>query len=219
MPRHFETVYRSLQDPASGAADYFGASSRDDSGSDEERGVLFSGERDGHCVRINAGENKRPLFTKDRVFSLTTSPEFAVCDNSWIYCLGMGMVTSGIYSGYGNGLSKEGEAAFCLRANDSNAFALPSGIRYITVREACRLQGFPDWWCDGLEDEDPSDDLIQFWIDLNRQVGKKKTENQIRKWLAHPWSYQAEYKMWGNGISLPCALFVMDCIQANGEIE
>lgn len=29
---------------------------------------------------------------------------------------------------------------------------------------------------------------------------KPKTEKQIRKWLADPYSDAAEYKLWGNGI-------------------
>lgn len=41
---------------------------------------------------------------------------------------------------------------------------------------------------------------------------KEKTDNQIRKWLKDPESDSAKYKMWGNGIALPCAMFVMEGI-------
>ena len=34
---------------------------------------------------------------------------------------------------------------------------------------------------------------------------KEKTDNQICKWLKDPESDSAKYKMWGNGIALPCA--------------
>ena len=37
---------------------------------------------------------------------------------------------------------------------------------------------------------------------------KVKTEKQIIKWLKNPESDSAEYKMWGNGIALPCAAYV-----------
>lgn len=47
-------------------------------------------------------------------------------------------------------------------------------IRRLTPLECCRLQGFPDWWEDGVEGSD-----------------------------------SARYKMWGNGIALPCAVDVM----------
>ena len=43
-------------------------------------------------------------------------------------------------------------------------------VRRLTPLECCRLQGFPDWWEDGVEGSD-----------------------------------SARYKMWGNGIALPCA--------------
>ena len=31
----------------------------------------------------------------------------------------------------------------------------------------------------------------------------------IRKWLNSPYSDSAEYKMWGNGMALPCVQFVL----------
>ena len=47
-------------------------------------------------------------------------------------------------------------------------------VRRLTPLECCRLQGFPDWWTDGVEGPD-----------------------------------SAIYKMWGNGIALPCAVDVI----------
>lgn len=47
-------------------------------------------------------------------------------------------------------------------------------VRRLTPLECCRLQGFPDWWEDGVEGRD-----------------------------------SARYKMWGNGIALPCAVDVL----------
>lgn len=56
-------------------------------------------------------------------------------------------------------------------------------IRRLTPLECCRLQGFPDWWEEGVEGSDT-----------------------------------ARYKMWGNGMALPCVLYVMQGI-ANIEKE
>ena len=43
--------------------------------------------------------------------------------------------------------------------------------------------------------------------------GKKpKTEKQIRRWLASPYTDAAEYKLWGNGVSLPIVFFVLSGI-------
>jgi DNA (cytosine-5)-methyltransferase 1 len=45
---------------------------------------------------------------------------------------------------------------------------------------------------------------------------KPKTRNQIVKWLKNPHSDTAEYKMWGNGISLPIVVFVLGGIAEQG---
>ena len=41
---------------------------------------------------------------------------------------------------------------------------------------------------------------------------KPKTDNQMRKWLRNPHSDAAEYKMWGNGVALPCVFYVLSGI-------
>ena len=89
-------------------------------------------------------------------------------------------------------------------------------VRRLTPTECARLQGFPDDWCADLGTDEPTDDEIKLWQDIfaeyNNAVGKStkpKTENQIRKWLKAPHSDSAEYKMWGNGVALPCVCFVL----------
>ena len=89
-------------------------------------------------------------------------------------------------------------------------------VRRLTPTECARLQGFPDDWCADLGTDEPTDDEIKLWQDIfaeyNNAVGKStkpKTENQIRKWLKSPHSDSAEYKMWGNGVALPCVCFVL----------
>ena len=92
-------------------------------------------------------------------------------------------------------------------------------VRRLTPVECARLQGFPDWWCSGLAIPDPSDDELAFWAEvwetwrgLTNPNGKPKTEKQIRKWLADPYTDAAEYKLWGNGVALPCVYFVLSGI-------
>ena len=89
-------------------------------------------------------------------------------------------------------------------------------VRRLTPVECARLQGFPDWWCADLAIPDPSDEEIAFWMEVWetwRQItnpkGKPKTEKQIRKWLADPYTDSAEYKLWGNGIYLGVVYYVM----------
>lgn len=92
-------------------------------------------------------------------------------------------------------------------------------VRRLTPVECARLQGFPDWWCADLAIPDPSDEEIAFWMEVWetwRQItnpkGKPKTEKQIRKWLADPYTDSAEYKLWGNGVSEPVVFFVLSGI-------
>ena len=57
-------------------------------------------------------------------------------------------------------------------------------VRRVTPTECARLQGMPDWWCDGVKHFD-----------------------------------SAEYKMWGNGMALPCVMYVMQNLSAAGTIR
>ena len=89
-------------------------------------------------------------------------------------------------------------------------------VRRLTPTECARLQGFPDWWCSGLSTENPSYGEVDFWADVfetHRKImgtsSKPKTQKQILKWLKEPYSDAAEYKMWGNGIALPCVYFIL----------
>ena len=43
---------------------------------------------------------------------------------------------------------------------------------------------------------------------------KPKTRNQVRSWLTNPGTDRALYKLWGNGIALPCAELVLSQIVA-----
>ena len=76
----------------------------------------------------------------------------------------------------------------------------------------CGLQ----WWCRDLGTENPTEEELAFWTDVfetHRKIvthaKKPKTEKQIRKWLADPYTDSAEYRIWGNGICLANAFFVL----------
>lgn len=97
-------------------------------------------------------------------------------------------------------------------------------VRRLTPLECCRLQGFPDYWCDNLETENPTADEISEWSDIfethRKALGKStkpKTEKQIIKWLKNPYSDSAMYAMWGNGVALPCVFYVLNGIVTVAE--
>ena len=99
--------------------------------------------------------------------------------------------------------------------NDTNS-EMEYIVRRLTPLECCRLQGFPDYWCDGLESENPTDAEIYEWAEIfethRKAIGKStkpKSRNQIRKWLQNTCSDSALYTMWGNGVALPCVFYVL----------
>ena len=92
-------------------------------------------------------------------------------------------------------------------------------VRRLTPTECARLQGFPSWWCSDLETPEPTEEDLEFFRQVFETYRlavkphvKPKTEKQIIKWLKSPHSDSAEYKLWGNGVALPCVCFVLSGI-------
>ena len=90
-------------------------------------------------------------------------------------------------------------------------------VRRLTPLECCRLQGFPDGWGDTGKKDGMSDKEYRFWLKVRQEKeradGRKPkdyTPQQILSWYNKLHTDSAEYKMWGNGIALPCAAFVLD---------
>lgn len=87
-------------------------------------------------------------------------------------------------------------------------------VRRLTPTECARLQGFPDNWCANLGTEKTTDEELYFWHKVFKTYSevtgcKMKSDKQVAKWLKDPYSDSAEYKMWGNGVALPCVWFVL----------
>ena len=123
---------------------------------------------------------------------------------------------------------EEEKAPALLSRDYKDPTAVNSGytVRRLTPTECARLQGFPDWWCSGLDTPEPTGEDIAFWTEVwethrrlcNPSV-KPKTERQIVKWLRSPHSDAAEYKMWGNGVALPCVWFVLSGIVFSTQLS
>ena len=56
------------------------------------------------------------------------------------------------------------------------------------------------------------------YAEINGKATKEYTREQMLAWYNKLHSDSAEYKMWGNGIALPNALYVMQGIAAEAEI-
>ena len=110
-----------------------------------------------------------------------------------------------------------------LNCNHEQPIAAYSGkpprkyiIRRLTPLECCRLQGFPDGW--GVPDykENMTDEEFAFWqkvrdthAAVNGKPTKAYTVAAMAKWYNSLHTDSAEYKMWGNGIALPNAAYVL----------
>lgn len=98
----------------------------------------------------------------------------------------------------------------------------PSGyrVRRLTPTECARLQGFPDDWTQDLAISNPTDSQLDYWWQVWARwavaagLKETKTRAQVKKWLANPVTDRALYKLWGNGIALPCAKLVLTQIVA-----
>jgi len=88
-------------------------------------------------------------------------------------------------------------------------------VRRLTPLECLRLQGFPDFWLDNLDIQNPTEEEIDFWRKAWAELGKKKTDNQIKKFLAAPYSDSNAYKAVGNSLAVPCAIWVLRGIVDN----
>lgn len=89
-------------------------------------------------------------------------------------------------------------------------------VRRLTPTECARLQGFADRWGDINEKDVFTQEEYKFWLNvrnthaaINGKTTKNYTEQSMLTWYNKLHTDAAEYKMWGNGIALPPALYCM----------
>lgn len=99
-------------------------------------------------------------------------------------------------------------------------------VRRLTPTECARLQGFPDGWAHPDQKTELTDEEYQFWLNvrnthvaINGKAVNQYTREQMLRWYNGLHTDSAEYKLWGNGIALPCALYVMEGIAEELEKE
>lgn len=139
---------------------------------------------------------------EDVCFTLDTADRHAV------YAMSTGSFTQ---------VEKNQSPAIMARDYKDPNVVCPAGgytVRRLTPTECARLQGFPDNWCANLGTEKTTDEELYFWHKVFKTYSevtgcKMKSDKQVAKWLKDPYSDSAEYKMWGNGVALPCVWFVL----------
>lgn len=103
-------------------------------------------------------------------------------------------------------------------------------VRRLTPTECARLQGFPEWWGDIDAKSNLTGEEYRFWVVIrnthayiNGKTVKTYTRAQMLAWYSKLHTDSSEYKMWGNGIALPTALYVMqgieNCLGPSQEVE
>jgi DNA (cytosine-5)-methyltransferase 1 len=101
-------------------------------------------------------------------------------------------------------------------------------VRRLTPTECARLQGFADRWGDIDKKDSFTDEEYRFWLEvrnthaaINGKQVKDYTEAQMLTWYNKLHTDSAEYKMWGNGIALPPALYclqgIVDVLESDEE--
>lgn len=97
-------------------------------------------------------------------------------------------------------------------------------VRRLTPTECARLQGCPDKWGHPDKKEDFTEEEYKFWLEvrntyakINGKSEKEYTKAQMLTWYSKLHTDSAEYKMWGNGIALPNALYVMQGIVTEAD--
>ncbi|MBQ8617259.1 MAG: DNA cytosine methyltransferase [Clostridia bacterium] len=110
------------------------------------------------------------------------------------------------------------ERAPTLVAEGPSAVAAPTDylVRRLTPGECCRLQGYPDGWCEDLASIAPSNKetdsweaIFEEWRIISGSKCKPKTRRQVIRWLQNPHTDSAEYKAYGNSVAVPCVFFVL----------
>lgn len=161
----------------------------------------------------NIGEEQSPtLLARDyKDPTLVTEPAYGI---------GRDAFNQGKNAQYRPSVEEELQPTLVAKGPGAVAKCEPEySVRRLTPTECARLQGFPDWWCTDLGTETPTYGEIAFWTEVfetHRLIcgtsSKPKSQKQIISWLKNPYSDSAEYKMWGNGIALPCVYFILSGI-------
>jgi len=112
-----------------------------------------------------------------------------------------------------------GGPAPTLRTKEPAGICVRYTVRRLTPTECARLQGFADNWGHIEKKESMAPEEYTFWLEvrnthaaINGKAVKEYTEKQMLTWYNKLHTDSAEYKMWGNGIALPPALYCMQGI-------
>lgn len=175
----------------------------------EVHGVVYAVDQGGGKSQANVTENLSPTLT------CTHGGEPAIVLDRAFYNQGQNALYDPQY--YEDGLVPplvaRGPSAVCYENPPKYI------VRRLTPTECARLQGFPDEWGHPDKKDDFTDEEYRFWLnvrnthaEINGKTVKEYTKEQMLTWYNKLHTDSSEYKLWGNGIALPNALYVMQGI-------
>lgn len=161
-------------------------------------------------------------WRENESYTLNTMDRHAVAYQEKVWSLDRAAYNQGENAKYDFEISDKGTAPTIV-ARGPSAVAHKEDVQYIVRRltpvECARLQGFEDDWGHPDHKDDFTDEEYAFWLkvrndwaSINGKKVKEYTKEQMLKWYNSLHTDSAEYEMWGNGIALPNALFVMQGI-------
>ena len=122
-----------------------------------------------------------------------------------------GTLDASYYKGAGTRNGKERE--FIAEKHSGRKYI----VRRLSTTECARLQGFPDCWAIPVRKESMNDAEATFWEAVRETFavanGKRyrpfSKREQLVRWYNRLHTDSSEYKLYGNGIALPCASYVL----------
>ena len=184
--------------------------------------TLRAGVTPGVCVKTC---DARGNGDGETVSTITGDHENRVTDYTSVVVHGVERKTECLDVGFFNSYEEQSPTLLARGYKDPHLVAYPKdAIRYIVRRltptECARLQGFADRWGDIDPKTEFSDEEYRFWLEVRNthatviggKEAKEYTKEQMLKWYNGLQTDSSEYKMWGNGIALPPALYCMQGI-------
>lgn len=191
-------------------------------------GCNGKGWKEDTCYTLNTIDRPAVVYGLDRAsFNQGENAKynFEISDsgvNSTLVAKGPSAVAYGVGNGQANqGVTEEKAGALnCMHDQQAVLLTTPQYIvRRLTPTECARLQGFADRWGDIATKDSFTDEEYRFWLEvrnthaaINGKATKDYTPKQMLTWYNKLQTDSAEYKMWGNGIALPPALYCMQGI-------
>ncbi len=180
---------------------------------------------DRHAVAYSIGNGQPDSLRMEKIAKTLD----CMHDAQAIIVMDKEVYNSGENSTGGHYIAENGPAPSLRADSHPPAVCVYYIVRRLTPTECARLQGFADEWAAPDHKDDFTNAECQFWqgvrdtyAEFNGKRKKLYTKAQLLKWYNGLYTDSAEYKMWGNGIALPTALYVLqgiaDCLEVrNGQ--